>query len=155
MFTVEGCGCLEMTDFCEFLFWRVWVDTEWQILNYFHFGRIWWSWKDRFGFAESWCIELQTVVCLCVCVSVNDYTGQRYWLNWPVANSSNVVGLHHHHYKCWHHCLLFGVLFLMWLMPVSLYVACILAYFPHWWTFNLGMWHFKGIFLLVHICYGK
>ena len=62
-----------------------------------------------------------------VCVSVDYNTGQGFWLNLPMPNSVNVFGLHHLHWKCWHHCFLCTALLTMWMMPVSSFVA----YFLH------------------------
>ena len=47
-----------------------------------------------------------------------------------LANLSYVNGLCHHHFQCWHHCLLCPTLIITWLMPVSSYIAYILANLP-------------------------
>ena len=42
------CGCLERTDFEQFLLWDSVVVLKEVILNSFYFGRVWWSWKNWF-----------------------------------------------------------------------------------------------------------
>ena len=83
---------------------------------------------------QSQAIELKIVFYWSMCEPVDCHTGQKFWLNWPMANSAKAVILYDHHWWWWHHCLLCKALLIMWLMPVISYVAQILAYFPHWCT---------------------
>ena len=50
--TLEGCGgrcgCLERTDFEQFLLWEGVVVLKELISDSFYFGRVWWSWKNWF-----------------------------------------------------------------------------------------------------------
>ena len=134
--------------------WKGVVGFKWLILDNFHFWRAWWFWKDWFWiigwfcFAKSQCIILEIVVYVFVCVSVDSPTVQRFWLNWPMANSANAIGLYHH-CQCWHHCLLCTTLLIMCLMLVSSYVAYILAYFPHWCTLRLWTCDIWEVYLLL------
>ena len=124
-FYFRGCGHLERHYFGQFLLWEGVVVLKELILDNFHIVRVWYSWRTHFGqfvlwegvvvlkelifdnrllwLAKSQPIELQTVMCLCV--SLDHHTYQSFWLNLAMANSANVIRLHHH-CQFWHHCLL-------------------------------------------------
>ena len=92
---------------------------------------------------------------VCVCVSVDSHTGQRFGLKWLLPNSGYAIrSLHNHHYchhhQCWHNCL--GV------QCCSSCGWCQLVYMFHmywhtsltdeyWVIWVCGTWHFRGIFL--------
>ena len=130
---IKARGWFERNDFGLFaLLDGVWV-MKGRILDY------WLIWRCQIIIYKI----ANSVVVLCVCVCVSSISGKGFWLNWPMVNSHNAIRLH---CLCWHHCLLCAALFTMWLMPLSLYIAYILAYFPHWCILsNLDMWHLNGI----------
>ena len=56
------------------------------IFDHFHFGMVWWSWKDWFGFAKSLPVESQIIIFIWVNVlCVDCYTGHSFgWFGqWP------------------------------------------------------------------------
>ena len=128
VFTLEGCSGLERTDFG-------WFSLEGG-------GGLDWFWITAY-------IHYFLSVCLYVClhVSLDCYTGQNFWLNdqWQ----TQLMQLGHIIIIVSVGTIVFCVqyMLLIWLMPLSSYVAFILAYFPQWWTLsNSGMWHFRGLF---------
>ena len=86
--TLGGCGCLERTDFEQFLLWEGVVVLKELILDSFYFGRVWWSWKkmilNSFYFGRvwlSWKNWFWTVSTLggCACLEITDFEHSLLW----------------------------------------------------------------------------
>ena len=54
MSTLGGCGCLEGTDFYQFLLWVGMVVLKELSFNRFYFGRVWWS-------SKKWLLTVSTL----------------------------------------------------------------------------------------------